>query len=144
MRFMLMVKANADTEAGVMPSEQLLAEMGRYNEELVKAGVLLAGEGLHPSRKGARVRFDGAKRSVIDGPFAEAKELIAGFWLIQVRSLEEAIEWVKRCPNPTGAQSEIEIRQVFEASDFGAEFTPELRAQEDSQRARMQEAAQKR
>lgn len=131
MRFMIMIKANAETEAGVMPSEQLLADMGKFNEELVKAGVMLAGEGLQPSSKGARVRFSGTKRTVIDGPFAEAKELIAGFWLWQVKSKEEAIEWVKRCPNPTGGESEIEIRQVFEASDFGAEFTPELQEQEE-------------
>ena len=130
MRFMLMVKATEETEAGVMPSQELLTEMGKYNEELVKAGVLLAGEGLHPSSKGARVKFSGKKRTVIDGPFTEAKELIAGFWLIQVKSKEEAIEWVKRCPNPTGAEGEIEIRQVFEAEDFGPEFTPELREQE--------------
>jgi hypothetical protein len=136
MRFMLIVKADKDSEAGVMPSEQLLTEMGKYNEELVKAGVLLAGEGLHPSSKGARVRFSGSKRTVIDGPFAEAKELIAGFWLIQVKSKEEAIEWVKRAPNPMpGTESEIEIRQVFEAEDFGAEFTPELREQEERLRA---------
>ena len=131
MRFMVMVRANKGTEAGVMPSEQLLAEMGKYNEELAKAGVMLAGEGLHPSSRGARVRFSGAKRIVIDGPFTETKELIAGFWLIQVKSKEEAIEWVRRCPNPTGGESEIEIRQVFEADDFGAEFTPELREQEE-------------
>lgn len=137
MRFMILVKATPDTEAGVMPDTELLAAMGRYNEELVNAGVLLAGEGLHPSARGARVRFCGERRSVIDGPFAETKELIAGFWLIQVRSLEEAIEWVRRCPNPTGADGEIEIRQVFEAEDFGAEFTPELRAQEERQRARI-------
>jgi hypothetical protein len=130
MRFMVIVKATKDSEAGVMPSEQLLTEMGRYNEELVKAGIMLAGEGLHPSSKGARVRFSGSKRTVIDGPFAETKELIAGFWLWQVKSLEEAIEWVKRCPNPMPGESEIEIRQVFEAEDFGAEFTPELREQE--------------
>ena len=142
MRFMVMVKANSDTEAGVMPSEQLLIDMGQYNEELVKAGVLLAAEGLHPSSKGARVRFSGGKRSVIDGPFSETKELVAGFWLIQVKSKEEAIEWVKRCPNPMGpgVESEIEIRQVFEAEDFGAEFTPELREQEE--RLREQVAAQ--
>jgi hypothetical protein len=137
MRFMILVKANKDTEAGVLPSQQLLADMGKYNEELVKAGVLLAGEGLQPSSKGARVKFSGAKRTVIDGPFAEVKELIAGFWLIQVKSKEEAIEWVKRVPNPTGEESEIEIRQVFEAEDFGAEFTPELREQEERQRARI-------
>jgi hypothetical protein len=131
MRFMVMVKANKDSEAGVMPSQELLAEMGKYNEELVKAGVLLAGEGLQPSSKGARVRFSGRNRSVIDGPFTEAKELIAGFWLIQTKSKEEAIEWVKRSPNPFPGESEIEIRQVFEAEDFGAEFTPELREQEE-------------
>ncbi len=135
MRFMVIVKANKDTEGGVMPSEKLLADMGKYNEELVKAGVLLAAEGLHPSSKGARVRFSGAKRTVIDGPFTEAKELIAGFWLFQVKSREEAIEWVKRCPNPLEGESEIEIRQVFEASDFGAEFTPELREREERLRA---------
>ncbi|MGI8749145.1 MAG: YciI family protein [Thermoleophilaceae bacterium] len=135
MRFMVLLKANEDTEAAVMPSEQLLAEMGQYNEEMVKAGVLLAGEGLHPSSKGARVKFSGGERSVTDGPFAEAKELIAGYWLIQVKSKEEAIEWVKRCPNPTGEEAEIEIRQVFEAEDFGEELTPELREQEDRIRA---------
>jgi hypothetical protein len=135
MRFMVMVRATKDSEAGVMPSEKLLAEMGRYNEELVKAGVLLAGEGLHPSSGGARVRFSGSKRTVVDGPFAETKELIAGFWLIQVKSLEEAIEWVKRCPNPFEGESEIEIRRVFEAEDFGAELTPELREQEARLRA---------
>ena len=137
MRFMVMVKATADSEAGIMPSEELLAAMGQYNEELVKAGVMLAGEGLQPSSKGARVRFSGDKRTVIDGPFAETKELVAGFWLIQVKSLDEAIEWVKRCPNPMNEESEIEIRQVFEAEDFGAEFTPELREQEERQRAQM-------
>ena len=127
MRFMVIVKANKDSEAGVLPSEKMLTEMGRYNEELVKAGVMLAGEGLHPSSKGARVKFSGAKRTVIDGPFTETKELIAGFWLWQVKSKEEAIEWVKRCPNPMpGTEAEIEIRQVFEADDFGAEFTPEI------------------
>ncbi len=130
MRVMVIIKANKDTEAGVMPSEQLLTEMGNFNEELVKAGIMLAGEGLRPSSKGKRVRFSGSKRSVIDGPFAETKELIAGFWLWQVKSMDEALEWVKRCPNPTGAESEIEVRQVFEADDFGAEFTPELREQE--------------
>jgi hypothetical protein len=136
MRFMVIVKANKDSEAGVLPDEKLLAEMGNYNEELAKAGVLLAGEGLHPSSKGARVRFSGGKRTVIDGPFTETKELIAGFWLIQVKSKEEAIEWVKRCPHPfNGTESEIEIRQVFEADDFGAEFTPDLREQEDRLRA---------
>jgi hypothetical protein len=137
MRFMVMIKANEDTEAGVLPSEELLTEMGKYNEELVKAGVMLAGEGLQPSSKGARVRFSGAERSVIDGPFTESKELIAGFWLIQVKSKEEAIEWVKRCPNPLDGEAEIEIRQVFEAEDFGAEFTPELREQEHRMRDQM-------
>jgi hypothetical protein len=127
---MIIVKASKDSEAGVMPDEKLLTEMGKYNEELVRAGVMLAGEGLHPSSKGARVRFSGAQRTVIDGPFAETKELIAGFWLWQVKSMEEAIEWVKRCPNPMPGESEIEIRQVFEAEDFGEEFTPELREQE--------------
>ena len=133
MRFMLIVKATRESEAGEMPSQEMLTEMGKYNEELVKAGVLLAGEGLHPSSKGARVRFTGDKRTVIDGPFAETKELIAGFWLIQVKSLEEAVEWVKRCPCPTenaDGTAEIEIRQVFEEDDFGEEFTPELREQE--------------
>jgi hypothetical protein len=139
---MVMVKATKDSEAGVLPDEKLLAEMGKFNEELVKAGVMLAGEGLQPSSKGARVRFSGTKRTVIDGPFAETKELVAGFWLWQVKSKEEAIEWVKRCPNPfQGTESEIEIRQVFEADDFGAEFTPELRAQEE--RIRAQVAAKK-
>ena len=142
MRFMVMVKATKDSEAGVLPDEKLLADMGKFNEELAKAGVLLAGEGLQPSSKGARVRFSGAKRTVIDGPFAETKELVAGFWLWQVKSKEEAIEWVKRCPDPfPGMESEIEIRQVFEAEDFGAEFTPELRAQEE--RIRAQVAAKK-
>jgi hypothetical protein len=137
---MVMVKATPESEAGVMPSEELLAAMGNYNEELVKAGVMLAGEGLHPSSKGARVRFEGKNRTVVDGPFAETKELVAGFWLIQVKSREEAIEWVKRCPNPMEGTSEIEIRQVFEADDFGEEFTPELREQEE--RLRAQSAAQ--
>ena len=127
---MVIVKANADTEAGQLPSTELLTAMGRYNEELVKAGVMLAGEGLQPSSKGARVLFSGSKRSVVDGPFAETKELIAGFWLWQCRSIDEAIEWAKRCPNPTGAESVLEIRQVFEQEDFGPEFTPELRDQE--------------
>ena len=135
MRFMVMVKASAESEAGVMPSTQLLAEMGRFNEELVRAGVLLAGEGLQPSSKGARVRFSGKNRTVIDGPFPETKELVAGFWLPQVKSREEAIEWIKRCPNPMPGESEIEIRQVFEAEDFGEEFTPELREQEENLRA---------
>ena len=137
MRFMVIVKATGESESGVMPSEQMLTEMGKYNEELVKAGVMLGGEGLHPSAKGARVRFSGATRTVVDGPFAETKELVAGYWLFQVKSLEEAIAWVKRCPNPMDGDSEIEIRQVFEAEDFGAEFTPELRAQEDRLRAEM-------
>ena len=132
MRFMVIVKATKNSEAGVLPSTELLAAMGKYNEELVKAGVMLAGEGLQPSSKGARVKFQGSKRTVIDGPFAETKELVAGFWLWQCRSKEEAIEWVKRCPNPfPEGESEIEIRQVFEADDFGAEFTPELREQEE-------------
>jgi len=135
MRFMVIVKASKDSEAGVMPSTELLTEMGKYNEELAKAGVLLAGEGLHASSKGARVKFSGRKRTVIDGPFAETKELIAGFWLWQVKSKEEAIEWVKRCPNPHNEETEVEIRQVFEADDFGAEFTPELREQEERVRA---------
>ena len=130
MRCMVIVKATKDSEAGVMPKEKLLAEMGKFNEELVKAGVMLAGDGLRPSSKGKRVRFSGEKRTVIDGPFAETKELIAGYWLWQVRSMDEAVEWVKRCPNPFDGESEIEIRQVFEADDFGAEFTPELREQE--------------
>ncbi|MBV9578037.1 MAG: YciI family protein [Chloroflexi bacterium] len=130
MRFMLLVKATPDSEAGKMPSEQMLAEMTRYNEELVKAGVLLAGEGLHPSSRGARVHFAGTRRTVVDGPFAETKELIAGFWLIQVKSRDEAIEWVKRCPNPMDTESDIEIRQVFDPEDFGEAFTPELRERE--------------
>jgi len=137
MRFMVIIKADAKSEAGEMPSERLLTEMGRYNEELVKAGVMLAGEGLHPSSRGARVRFSGDKRTVIDGPFSEARELVAGFWLIQVKSKEEAIEWVKRIPNPDGADTEVEIRQVFEAEDFGAEFTPEAREQERRLRAEL-------
>lgn len=136
MRFMVIVKANKDSEAGVLPSQQLLAEMGKFNEELVKAGVLLAGEGLQSSAKGKRVRFSGANRTVIDGPFTETKELIAGFWLWQVRSMEEAIEWVKRCPNPHEGESEIEIRQVFEAEDFGPALTPELQEQEKRLRAK--------
>ena len=143
MRFMIMIKADKNTEAGVMPDEKLLADMGNFNEELVKAGIMLAGEGLHPSSKGARVRFSGTKRTVIDGPFAETKELIAGFWLWQVKSKEEAIEWVKRCPNPLLGESEIEIRQVFEAEDFGPEFTPELREQEDRLRAEMEQLKNK-
>lgn len=135
MRVMVIVKASRDSEAGVMPSEQLLAAMGKYNEELVKAGVMLAGEGLHPTSKGKRVRFSGTKRTVIDGPFAETKELIAGYWMWQVRSMEEAVEWLKRCPNPHDEETEVEIRPVFEAEDFGAEFTPELREQEERIRA---------
>ena len=137
MRFMIIVKASKDSEAGVMPEEKLIAAMATYHEELAKAGALLDGSGLHPSSKGARVRFSGAKRTVIDGPFAETKELIAGFWLWQVKSKQEAIEWVKRCPNPMKGESEIEIRQVFEAEDFGAEFTPELREQEERVRAQV-------
>jgi hypothetical protein len=143
MRFMVMVKATADSEAGQMPSTELLTAMGKYNEELVKAGVMLAGEGLQPSSRGVRVKFSGDKRSVVDGPFAESKELIAGFWLWQCRSKEEAIEWAKRCPNPTGAEGELEIRQVFEAEDFGAEFTPELREQEQRTWAKASENAQR-
>jgi hypothetical protein len=140
MRVMVLIKANKDSEAGVLPDEKLLTEMMSYNEELVKAGVMLAGEGLHPSSKGARVKFSGDKLSVIDGPFAETKELIAGFWLWQVKSLEEAVEWVKRCPNPhDGTEAEIEIRQVFEAEDFGAELTPELREKEEKLRSQVEE-----
>jgi hypothetical protein len=138
MRFMILVKASPESEAGEMPSEQLLTEMGKFNEELVKAGIMLAGEGLHPSSKGARVKFSGKNRTVVDGPFSETKELIAGYWLWQVKSKEEAIEWVKRCPNPMMSESEIEIRQVFEAEDFGAEFTPELREQEERLRAQIE------
>jgi hypothetical protein len=134
-RFMVMVKATEESEQGVLPSTEMLEAMGRYNEELVKAGVMVAGEGLHPSSKGVRVRFDGTQRRVIDGPFAETKELVAGFWIFQVKSLEEAVEWVKRCPNPMPGASEIEIRQIFEADDFGEQFTPELRAQEERLRA---------
>ena len=141
MRFMIIVKATEESEAGVMPSQELLTEMGKFNEELTKAGVMLAGEGLQPSSKGARVKFSGDKRTVIDGPFAETKELIAGFWIWQVKSREEAIEWVKRCPNPHAKGGEIEIRQIFEAEDFGAEFTPELREQEERVRARSKELA---
>ena len=135
MRVLVMVKASKSSEAGVMPSEQLLTEMGRYNEELAKAGVILAAEGLHPSAKGARVRFSGTSRTVVDGPFAETKELVAGFWLWQVRSMDEAIEWVRRCPNPHPEDCEIEVRPVFEAEDFGDAFTPELRKQEERTRA---------
>jgi hypothetical protein len=142
MRVMVIVKATPDSEAGVMPSEQRLAEMGQFNEQLVKAGIMLDGEGLQPSSKGARVRFSGSQRSVVDGPFAETKELIAGFWMWKVKSMDEAIEWVKRCPNPMLTDSEIEIRPVFEAEDFGAELTPELREQEGRLRAQI-EAQQK-
>ena len=142
MKFMIIVKATPESEAGKMPSEALMAEMGKFNEELVKAGVMLAGEGLHPSSRGARVRFSGTSRTVIDGPFPETKELIAGFWLIQVKSKEEAIEWVKRCPNPMESDSDIEIRQVFSDEDFGAAFTPELRAQEERLRAAIAEQHQ--
>jgi len=139
---MILIKANKNSEAGAMPSQELLAEMGKFNEELVKAGVMLAGEGLHPSSKGARVRFSGDKRIVTDGPFAETKELIAGFWIWQCKSKQEAIDWVKRCPNPMpNTEAEIEIRQVFEAADFGAEFTPELREQEDRLRSRIEKNA---
>ena len=141
MRVMVIVKATEESEAGKMPSTELLAAMGQYNEELVKAGIMLAGEGLHPSGKGKRVRFSGKNRTVIDGPFAETKELIAGFWLWQVKSMDEAIEWVRRCPNPMEGDSDIEIRPVFEAEDFGAEFTPELRAQEDRVRAQAESLA---
>jgi len=130
MRVMVLVKADGETEAGVLPSEELLTAMGKYNEELVKAGIMLAGEGLHPSSKGARVQFSGSGTTVIDGPFAEAKELVAGFWLWQVRSMDEAVEWARRCPNPTGAESILELRPVFEAEDFGAEFTLEARERE--------------
>jgi len=139
MRFMILVKADANSEAGVMPQEDMLAAMGRFNEELVNAGVMQAGEGLHPSSKGARVRFAGRDRQVVDGPFAETKELIAGFWIWKCASLQEAIDWVKRCPNPMLGESEIEIRQIFEAEDFGAEFTPELQAQEEQLRTRVEE-----
>jgi hypothetical protein len=140
MRVMVLVKANEDSEAGVMPSEELLAAMGKYNEELAKAGIMLGGEGLHPSSKGARVRFSGDKRTVIDGPFTETKELVAGFWLWQVKSMEEAIEWVKRMPgDPGGAESDVEIRPVFEADDFGEELTPELREQEERVRAQVEQ-----
>ena len=138
MRFMVMVRATKESEAGEMPDEKLLTEMTRYNEELVRAGVVLAGEGLHPSSKGARVRFSGDKRTVIDGPFTETKELIAGFWILDVKSKDEAIEWVKRCPNPMHGESEIEIRQIFEADDFGVALTPELREAEERMRAEVQ------
>lgn len=138
MRFMVMVKATADSEAGIMPSEELMAAMGRFNEELVEAGVMLAGEGLHPSSKGVRVKFSGKQRSVTDGPFIETKELVAGFWLWEVASLAECIEWVKRCPNPMPGDSEIEIRQIYCAEDFGEAFTPEMREQEERLRARLE------
>jgi len=137
MRFMLLLKADKTTEAGTLPDEKILTAMTRYNEEMVKAGVMLAGEGLQPSSKGARVRFSGTKRTVTDGPFPDAKGLIAGFWMIKVKSKEEAIEWVKRCPNPLQGEAEIEIRQVFEAEDFGAEFTPELREAEERMRKQL-------
>jgi len=144
MRFMVMVKATKNSEAGAMPSEELLAAMGKFNEELVKAGVMLAAEGLKPSANGKRVKFGAGKRMVVDGPFAETKELVAGFWLWQCKSMDEAVEWVKRCPDPMpGEESEIEIRQVFEAEDFGAEYTPELRAQEERQRAESAKLAQR-
>jgi len=139
MRFMILIKADKNTEAGVLPDEKLLTEMGKYNEELVKAGVMLAGEGLQPSSKGARVKFSGRKRTVIDGPFTETRELIAGFWLWQVKSKQEAIEWVKRCPNPHNEDTEVEIRQIFEMEDFGAEMTPELREQEERLRTKIAE-----
>jgi hypothetical protein len=143
MRFMVLVKANADSEAGVLPSQELLTQMGQFNEELVKAGVMLAGEGLQPSSKGARIKFSGKERTVIDGPFSETKELIAGYWIWQVKSKEEAIEWAKRCPNPMDGGGELEIRQVFEADDFGDEFTPELREQEARLGAQMAENAKR-
>ena len=142
MRFMVIVKASRETEAGVLPTEQQLAEMGKFNEELVRASVMLAGEGLQASSKGARVKFSGKKRTVVDGPFAETKELIAGFWIWQTKSLAEAIDWAKRCPNPTGEESELEIRQIFEAADFGAALTPELREQESRLRAQSQQQQQ--
>ena len=138
MRVMVIIKANKESEAGVMTDENLLTEMGKYKEDLVKAGIMLAGEGLHPSSDGKRVHFSGSKRTVVDGPFAETKELIAGFWLWKVNSMEEAIEWVKRCPNPTGAEGDVEIRQIFEAEEFGDEFTPELREQEERLRAQIE------
>jgi hypothetical protein len=137
MKVAVFVKATKDSEAGVMPSEEMFREMGKFNEALVKAGIMLSGEGLHPSSKGARVQFSGADRTVVDGPFAETKELVAGFWIWQVKSMAEAIEWVKRCPNPMPGPSEIEIRPIFEAEDFGAEFTPELRAQEEQLRQQL-------
>ena len=136
MRVMVIVKGNADTEAGVMPSEQMLSEMGKYNEELVNAGIMLAGEGLHPTSKAKRIRFSGSKTTVIDGPFTETKEVIAGFWIWQVKSMDEAVAWARKCPNPTGEESALDIRPIFEAEDFGAEFTPELREQEERIRAK--------
>jgi hypothetical protein len=139
MRVMVMIKADKNSEAGVMPSEELLTAMGNYNEELVKAGIMLAGEGLKPSSQGKRVRFSGDKRTVIDGPFAETKELVAGFWIWKVKDMDEAIEWLKRCPNPMGEESDVEIRPIFEAEDFGAEFTPELREQEERLRAQIEQ-----
>jgi hypothetical protein len=139
MRVTVFVKANKDSEAGVMPSQDLLAAMGKYNEELVNAGIMLAGEGLHPSSRGKRIRFSGDSRTVVDGPFAETKELVAGFWIWQVRSMEEAVEWAKRCPNPTGEEGVLEIRPVFEAEDFGEAFTPELREQEERLRAQIED-----
>ena len=144
MRVMVIIKANERSEAGVMPSEQLFTEMGRFNEELVKAGVMLDGDGLHPSSKGKRIKFDGDKRTVVDGPFAETKELIAGFWIWKVNSMEEAVDWAKRCPNPTGDQSTLEIRPVYEAEDFGEEFTAELRGQEERIRAQAEDLQKKR
>lgn len=138
MRVMVIIKANKESEAGIMPDEKLLTEMGQFNEDLVKAGIMLEGEGLHPSSQGKRVHFSGSKRTVVDGPFAETKELIAGYWLWKVKSMDEAIEWVKRCPNPTGAEGDVEIRQVFEAEEFGDEFTPELREQEERLRAQIE------
>jgi hypothetical protein len=144
MRVIVIVKANKETEAGVLPSEQLLRDMGNYNEELVKAGIMLAGEGLHPTSKGVRVKFSRTKRTVIDGPFAETREQIAGYWLWRVKSMQEAIEWAKRCPNPTGEESVLEIRPVFEADDFGEEFTPELREQEERLRAQTEQLQNKR
>jgi len=141
MRVMVIVKASPESESGQMPKQELLAAMGRFNEELVKAGVMLAGEGLHPSSRGKRVRFSGSSRTVVDGPFAETKELIAGYWMWQVKSMEEAVEWVRRCPNPMMSDSDIEIRPVFEAEDFGAELTPELRAQEQALRTQLQSSA---
>lgn len=144
MRVMVMVKATKSSEAGIMPKEELLAEMGKFNEELVKAGIMLAGEGLHPSSKAKRVRFSAGKKTIIDGPFAETKELVAGYWLWQVKSMEEALEWLRRCPDPMpGEESEIEVRPVFEADDFGPELTPELRAQEDRLRAELERAQAK-